>query len=140
MNALEHLLRTRTSGLVHVPLADLHDLADVVRRLGWRSVDVDTSHAGDKAELMDVVTQALHLADWFGRTWDSLADVLSDVEHQPGTVLVWIGREALPAEVAETFAEILAERADDAAQRVRDDAPDAGAFLVVVPDGGTPGA
>ncbi|MFF1406885.1 barstar family protein [Streptomyces sp. NPDC058294] len=41
-------------------------------------VTLDLDGVTDKAALMDRVSRALSLPDWFGRNWDALADSLAD--------------------------------------------------------------
>ena len=80
-------------------------------RAGWHVVRLEAS--GDRATFLRECRRAFDLPDWFGHNWDALADSLSDVQHRPGTLVVWAGARGLADEVRATAAEIFAERADD---------------------------
>lgn len=80
---------------------------------GWARLHLDTAGVHDKAQLMDRLALALDLPPWFGRNWDALADCLTEVGHDPGTVLEWTGADDLPVELSGPLREILEERADE---------------------------
>jgi hypothetical protein len=44
---------------------------------------LDLTGVGDRPAFMDRCTADLGLPDWFGRTWDSLADCLTDLSWWP---------------------------------------------------------
>jgi hypothetical protein len=44
---------------------------------------LDLAGVGDRQSFMDRSTADLHLPDWFGRTWDALADCLTDLSWWP---------------------------------------------------------
>lgn len=44
---------------------------------------LDLTGTGDRQAFMDRCTADLDLPDWFGRTWDSLADCLTDLSWWP---------------------------------------------------------
>jgi RNAse (barnase) inhibitor barstar len=51
---------------------------------------LDLDGVMDKAGLMDRCARHLELPDWFGRNWDALADILTDLPEgsESGPVLV----------------------------------------------------
>lgn len=98
------------------------------REKGWRTVELDTSAGTDKAHFLDVCREAFDLPDWFGNNWDALADSLTDVNHAPGTLVLWHGASMLEAPVREIAAEVFAGRAEQAQSRGLT------AFLVLVGD------
>jgi RNAse (barnase) inhibitor barstar len=50
---------------------------------------LDTGNVSDEDDFMAAVSAALGLPGWFGRSWDALADCLSEIPAN--TVLVWDG-------------------------------------------------
>ena len=62
-----------------------------VEHAGWQFAHLDTWAADDKSGFMDAVTKAFDLPEGFGRNWDALADSLSEVRHDQGTVVLWDG-------------------------------------------------
>lgn len=65
------------------------DVAKTVADAGWHLVHLDTSGATDKGAVMEQMRSSFGFPDWFGGNLDALADSLSDVDHEPGTVLLW---------------------------------------------------
>jgi len=65
------------------------DIAKTVAEAGWHLVHLNTNGAADKGAVMEQVRSAFGFPDWFGGNLDALVDSLRDVEHQPGTVLLW---------------------------------------------------
>ncbi|GGX92743.1 barstar family protein [Streptomyces minutiscleroticus] len=63
-------------------------------------VELDLDGVTDRAGLMERCARALELPDWFGRTWDALADSLTDLSVWPaaaaekGLLLVVTGWQA----------------------------------------------
>ncbi|MGK5629415.1 barstar family protein [Streptomyces sp. URMC 123] len=53
------------------------------RDAGWSAVLLDLDGVTDKERFMDRCAEALRLPDWFGRTWDGLADCLIDLSWCP---------------------------------------------------------
>ena len=72
---------------------EYHGHADAVaaaaRQAKLRHLDVDLSHAEDKAALFTALAQGLKLPEYFGRNFDALADVLEDRDWigKPGCVI-----------------------------------------------------
>lgn len=81
------------------------------RAAGWHVVQLRA--AGDRAAFLVECARAFEFPHWFGHNWDALADALSDVQHRPGTLVIWPDADALPKDVRATALEILADRADD---------------------------
>ena len=109
-----HVLTPARSGVYRTPVH-----VDAVRqaRSGndlW--IDVDCSHIGSRAELLDAFAREAGVPAGFGRNWDALADVLQDFSWRPADAyavrLVSGGRvaHALGADWA-TFIEVLRQTA-----------------------------
>lgn len=109
------LIEQGASGL-H-PTDDTAGARTAAREKGWHLVELDTSAGTDKTHFLDVCRKAFDLPDWFGNNWDALADSLTDVDHIPGTLVLWHGAGALDASVRETAAEIFAARSEQATSR-----------------------
>lgn len=108
--ALARALAERRSGALHLnldPAGAAHDGAQA----GWRVVLLRGTDT--RAAFLRQCAYAFELPDWFGLNWDALADALSDVQHRPGTFVIWVERDGLPQEVRRTADQIFAERADD---------------------------
>jgi RNAse (barnase) inhibitor barstar len=71
--------------------ADPAEVRHAVEHAGWQFAHLDTWAAEDKSGFMDAVTKAFDLPEGFGRNWDALADSLSEVRHDQGTVVLWDG-------------------------------------------------
>lgn len=65
------------------------DVAAAAADAGWQFIHVDGSATTDKAALMEVMESSFGFPEWFGRNLDALADSLSDVRHERGTVVLW---------------------------------------------------
>jgi hypothetical protein len=69
-------------------VVDYHGHADAVEAAAshakLRYLDVDLSHAEDKATLFAALAKGLRLPDYFGANFDALADVLEDRD--------WLGK------------------------------------------------
>lgn len=66
-------------GVHHVRLFRRADAVDdEIRAAGWRSVLVDGGRCTTKALLLDELSRALTLPQWFGHNWDALVDALRD--------------------------------------------------------------
>lgn len=115
MTTATDLIAQGASGL-H-PTDDTAGARTAAREKGWRTIELDTSAGTDKAHFLDVCRAAFELPDWFGNNWDALADSLTDVDHLPGTLVLWHGAGTLEASVRETAAEIFADRAEQATSR-----------------------
>jgi RNAse (barnase) inhibitor barstar len=67
---------------------EYHGHADAVEAAAshakLRYLDVDLSHAEDKASLFAALAKGLHLPEYFGHNFDALADVLEDRD--------WLGK------------------------------------------------
>jgi RNAse (barnase) inhibitor barstar len=64
---------------------------------GWRVGVVDTEGLVDKRAVLGAFGDALGFPDWFGHNLDALVDALRDVDHEPGTVVLWRHGGALTA-------------------------------------------
>lgn len=97
-------------------LDTVRDLADAAR---WRFVAVDTSDVTDRAGVFAALQEAFGLPDWFGHNLDALADALTDVTDEPGTLVVWTGAadfaEADPVYYRKILAALRGRSADDGA-------------------------
>jgi RNAse (barnase) inhibitor barstar len=75
---------------------DYHGHADAVvaaaREAGLRYLDVDLSHADDRATLFAALRNGLELPDYFGNNFDALADVLEDRD--------WLGKHGIAIRLA----------------------------------------
>ncbi len=94
--------------------AAVADVRHAVEHAGWQCVALDTWTVDDKAGFLAAVQSAFGFPDWFGRNWDALADSLSDVQHEKGTVVVWDGWSPLARAQPPGFAvavDILTQRA-----------------------------
>lgn len=58
---------------------------------GWRTAVVDTIGVTDKRAVIAAIKRALGFDGDIGLNLDALADVLTDVDAEPGTLLVWSG-------------------------------------------------
>jgi len=67
------------------------DVRHTVEHAGWRFAHVDGLTAQTKAEFLRAVGEALDFPDWYGESFDALADCLADVDGADGTVLLWDG-------------------------------------------------
>lgn len=67
------------------------DVQHAVEHAGWRFVRLDTVRAEDKAGFLEAAKGAYGFPGWFGRNFDALADALTDVRHDHGTVTLWEG-------------------------------------------------
>ncbi|YAL82615.1 barstar family protein [Dermacoccaceae bacterium W4C1] len=92
--------------------AQVDQLAAQADASGWRVVRLDTADLVDKADLMQRIVDGFALPVWFGRNWDALEDTLRDLDHRPGTAVLWTGSASLAPRLAETLWEIFDERAD----------------------------
>lgn len=75
---------------------------------GW--IVVGLRNCSTKAELMATVAEHLGFDEEFGANWDALNDALSDVDAK---VVVFDDADALDADAAAVFADILADLADN---------------------------
>ncbi|MDQ2849955.1 barstar family protein [Dermatophilaceae bacterium Sec6.4] len=103
-------LERRRPGVRELPL-DVADAAAAGSGAGWHVVQLDTS--GDRDDLFAQCSRAFELPGWFGRNWDALADALSDVQHRPGTLVIWSGERDVSDAVRSMATEIFEERADN---------------------------
>lgn len=85
--------------------------AEEGERLGWQVVRLDAT--GDRAAFLAQCRRSFQLPDWFGGNWDALADSLSDIQHRPGSLVIWSGSGELDRETRDTAAEIFRERAEN---------------------------
>lgn len=112
--------------------ASAADVRHAVEHAGWRFVHLDTWTVQDKEGFIDTAAGAFELPDWFGRNWDALADSLSDVRADPGTVVLWDGWSPFARAQAKPFAVAV----DILEQRAR--SRRGGAFVVLLRGAGPP--
>jgi hypothetical protein len=67
------------------------DVAHAVEHAGWRFVRLDTVRAEDKAAFLVETRSAFGFPDWVGENFDALADALTEIRHEHGTVTLWEG-------------------------------------------------
>ncbi|MBO1755791.1 barstar family protein [Allobranchiibius sp. CTAmp26] len=108
--ALARAMATAASGALILEIGPTVAAAEG-ERAGWNVVRLEAW--GDRAAFLQACRRAFDLPDWFGHNWDALADSLSDVQHRPGTLVVWAGARELADDVRATATAIFAERADD---------------------------
>lgn len=85
MSAAPHRLTPPQSGVYRTPVhvdAVRHSLA---KDAAW--LDLDLTHVGSKSELMDAFAKT-GVPDYFGRNWDALSDVLTDLAWHPAPAYV----------------------------------------------------
>ncbi|RVU25424.1 hypothetical protein EOT10_14360 [Streptomyces antnestii] len=81
---------------------------------------LDLEGVKDKAEFMDRCVRDLELPDWFGRNWDALFDVLTDVSFWPDgsdqalllSVVGWRAYAAARPEEWETALDVFSDAVD----------------------------
>ena len=114
MSAAPHRLTPPQSGVYRTPVhvdAVRHSIA---KDALW--LDLDLTHAGNKTELMHAFAKT-GLPAHFGRNWDALADVLTDLSWQDAPAYVLRLTHAAPAARAlggdwATLIEVLRHAAD----------------------------
>jgi RNAse (barnase) inhibitor barstar len=114
MNAAPHRLTAPQSGVYRTPVH-----VDAVRRSLAQDalwLDLDLTHVGNKSGLMDAFATA-GLPDHFGRNWDALADVLTDLSrHAAPAYVLRLGNAASAARALgadwATLIEVLRHAAD----------------------------
>lgn len=108
--AVARALADRRPGVLQLQL-DPVIAAREGRTAGWHVVHL--AGAGDRAAFLAECARAFEFPDWFGHNWDALADALTDVQHRPGTLVIWSGTGALPDDARATAVEIMTERAQE---------------------------
>jgi hypothetical protein len=63
----------------------------------WRVGVVDTAGLDGKREVLGAIGAGLGFPEWYGRHLDALVDALRDVDHEPGTLVLWRHGDALAA-------------------------------------------
>ena len=114
--------RARGTPFVFYESADLFDDGMVANvHAGIASVD----------ELFDVLSEALHLPDYFGRNWNALDEVLGDLSWlaPPRIVVVHADLPDLPAEQLRIYLDVLRTAVDEWTQR-----PGAHELVVAFPE------
>ena len=101
-----------------VPRGLLGPTSDTLRLMcadmGWKFFLADVADADDKKALMTTLASRLSLPDYFGYNWDALADCLADLgEGSDGVVFRLKGSAKLPAALADTLFDVLADRVFD---------------------------
>jgi hypothetical protein len=117
---------------------------DEVRRdvaaAGWNFVLLDTPNVHDTAGLLDVCANAFDLPRWFGRSWNALAESLSDRSTGEPEIVLWEGwRQLLDSDhdTVDVALQIFAEDANESGQlrvllREADDVPPVVSAIPVV--------
>ncbi len=91
--------------------SDAVGAAEAGHRAGWHVVHLEGGV--DRGEFLATCADAFALPEWFGHNWDALADALSDVQHEPGTLVLWSHASRLPDDVRATALDVFADRATD---------------------------
>jgi len=91
MTVLREVLDGRAEPAIYqVPAdTDVDEIAESASSAGWQFVRIDGAQATDKAAVMRAMESSFGFPEWFGRNLDALADSLTDVRHEHGTVLLW---------------------------------------------------
>lgn len=91
MTVLTDVLRgVAEPAIYRVPGAtSVDDIAVEVDRAGWQLVTLDGSTTRGTASVMAAMESTFGFPEWFGRNLDALADALTDVRHERGTILLW---------------------------------------------------
>ncbi|MGH3354799.1 MAG: barstar family protein [Nocardioidaceae bacterium] len=95
-----------------VPVADVRHAVEVA---GWRFVRLDTARVDDESGFCDEARAAYAFPDSSSTGVDSLADALSGVRHDHGTVTLWEGWSPFARTQPQQFAgviDVLTRRAD----------------------------
>ncbi|GAA3664336.1 hypothetical protein EU513_10725 [Yimella sp. RIT 621] len=90
----------------------VREIAAVGERAGWTVVGLALEAPTDKAAFLDKCADAFDLPDWFGHNWDALADCIDDIQHEPGTLVVFDGAHHLAEHDLEVVRQIFTERVD----------------------------
>jgi RNAse (barnase) inhibitor barstar len=114
MSAAPHRLTPPQSGVYRTPVH-----VDAVRRSIAKDalwLNLDFTSVGNKSELMDVFARS-GLPDYFGRNWDALSDVLTDLAwHDAPAYVVRLANAAAAARALgsdwATLIEVLRHAAD----------------------------
>ncbi len=83
------------------------DIEHAVEHAGWRFVRLDTVRVEDKSGFLAEAQAAFGFPDWFGRNLDALADALTDVRHEHGTLTLWEGWSPFARTHPQQFAAVL---------------------------------
>jgi RNAse (barnase) inhibitor barstar len=71
------------AGVYHLPQTDKEELLSAAKAAGLIGFRVDLTQAGDKGQMLAAIAKALQFPDWFGHSFDALADCLADMGWQP---------------------------------------------------------
>jgi RNAse (barnase) inhibitor barstar len=83
MNYESLLTRVDHAGVYHMPLDGEAGLIAAAERNGYFVFRVDLAKAKDKAEMLEIIGQAMRFPEWFGHNWDALMDCLADLGWIP---------------------------------------------------------
>ena len=91
MTVLREVLDGRAEPAIYRVPADteVDEIAESAASAGWQFVRIDGAQATDKAAVMREMESSFGFPEWFGRNLDALADSLTDVRHEHGTVVLW---------------------------------------------------
>jgi len=70
-------------GAYFVDARDREAMVAAAQSLDFALVSIDFDGCRDKADALQRIAQALRFPEWFGGTWDALADCLSDLSWCP---------------------------------------------------------
>lgn len=116
MTSLVDALHDGGSG-VHRTDRSAADVVGLGRRAGWRIVRVEMTRPTDKAAFLDICHDAFELPDSFEHNWDAFADVVDDLQDDPGTLVVFDGLHHLDDKDRDVVQQILTERVDEVGGR-----------------------
>lgn len=93
------------AGVYHAPPSDLAELLAVARISGFSIRRINLGQVVDKAALLDRLKTEFEFPDWFGQSWDALADCLADLSWLParGYLLLLEHCDVFRARHAEDF-------------------------------------
>ena len=67
----------------------LADVEATVADAGWQLVHLDSADATNREAVMSAMRSAFGFGEWLGGDLEALAEALTDVRHERGTVLLW---------------------------------------------------
>jgi RNAse (barnase) inhibitor barstar len=71
------------AGLYHLPHIDKAEVLAAAQAAGLTTFRVSLAQAGNKAQMLTAIAQALNFPESFGHNFDALADCLTDMAWQP---------------------------------------------------------
>lgn len=75
---------------VHLVRNEVTEVDSAAAALDYKTFHLDLSTVSSKLQLLDLVASAMAFPDYFGRNWDALLDLMSDLSGPPakGYVLI----------------------------------------------------